>query len=180
MKDFVLITGNQHKADYLKMWLGSPVEHHKVDLDELQSLDVKEIVDHKVHQAYDILKRPVLVEDTSYRMYGLGHLPGPLIKWFLQDLGPEGLCKLASGLDTQNAQVSVTYAYFDGSEVHYFTHAVEGKVAPEPRGDHGFGWNATFIPEGSAKTYAEMTDDEIRPFSMRAQAIEKLREFLVA
>jgi non-canonical purine NTP pyrophosphatase (RdgB/HAM1 family) len=178
MKQFVLITGNQHKADYLRKWLGTPVEHHKVDLDELQSLDVTEIVDHKVRQAYEILKRPVLVEDTSYVMHGLGRLPGPFIKWFLQDLGPEGLCKLARGLDTQDAEVSVTYAYYDGEQITYFDHVVKGRVAPEPRGEHGFGWNATFIPEGSDKTYAEMTDDEIRPFSMRAQAIEKLRDFL--
>lgn len=142
MKQFVLITGNQHKADYLRKWLDMPVEHHKVDLDELQSMDVKEIVDHKARQAYEILKRPVLVEDTCYVMQGLGRLPGPYIKWFLQELGPEGLCKLARGLNTQDAEVSVTYAYYDGNQITHFDHAVKGTVVPEPRGDHGFGWNA--------------------------------------
>ena len=44
MKDVVFITGNQTKADYLAKFLGHPVEHMKVELDEIQSLDFKEVV----------------------------------------------------------------------------------------------------------------------------------------
>jgi XTP/dITP diphosphohydrolase len=62
--------------------------------------------------------------------------------------------------------------------MHFFENDVHGEVAPEPRGKYGFGWNAIFIPDGLDKTYAEMTDDEVRPFSVRAQAIDKIREFL--
>jgi hypothetical protein len=52
MQSIVFITGNQKKADYLAKYLGFPIEHIKVDLDELQSLDLREIVEHKVKQAY--------------------------------------------------------------------------------------------------------------------------------
>ncbi len=50
------ITGNQHKADYLAKYLGIEIAHRKIDLDELQSLDLHEIVTHKVKQAYDIVR----------------------------------------------------------------------------------------------------------------------------
>lgn len=178
MKDFVFITGNQHKADYLKKWLDMPVEHHKVDLDEIQSLDARKVVEHKVRQAYQVIQKPVLVEDVSFVFDAMGKLPGPLIKWFLEELDVPGLCKLADGLEHRKAHVSIVYALYDGERIEYFESTVRGAISSEPRGTHGFGWNAIFIPEGSNKTYAEMTDDEVRPYSIRAQAIEKLRAFL--
>ena len=45
------ITGNQNKADYLARLLGMEIVHQKVDLDELQSTSLHEIVEHKVRQA---------------------------------------------------------------------------------------------------------------------------------
>jgi non-canonical purine NTP pyrophosphatase (RdgB/HAM1 family) len=177
-KTFIFITGNQHKADYLAKWLEMPVDHRKIDLDEIQSLNLRVIVEHKVRQAYDIVKQPVLVEDVGFTFEALGRLPGPLIKWFLEELGDTGLCRLADGLEHRKAHVSIIYALFDGTDIHYFENHVQGAVAPEPRGEYGFGWNAIFIPDGLDKTYAEMTDDEVRPFSVRAQAIEKIKDFL--
>lgn len=180
MKDFVFITGNQHKADYLAKWLGTKVAHHKVDLDELQSLNLRAVTEHKVRQAYGRLKQPVMVEDIALTFTAMGRLPGTFIKWFLEEMGNEGLCKLADGLEHRGATASICYAYFDGQRVVFFEHHVPGTVADQPRGGHGFGWNPVFIPEGSAQTYGEMTDDEVRPFSVRAHAIEKLRAFLQA
>jgi len=178
MTDFVFITGNQHKADYFAMWLGVPVKHEKVDLDEIQSLDLETIVDHKVRQAYAIVQKPVLVEDVSLRFTAMGRLPGPLVKWFLEELGVDGLCKLADGLPHRRAEAKVEYALFDGYQAHHFVGVVNGTVATSPQGSHGFGWNPVFIPEGSNKTYAEMSDEEVRGFSMRAQAVTKLKNYL--
>ncbi|MEK7153184.1 MAG: non-canonical purine NTP pyrophosphatase, partial [Patescibacteria group bacterium] len=96
---FTFISGNQHKVDYLAKWLGRPIEYQKIDLDEIQSLDLKAVAEHKVRQAYAILKRPVLVEDVGFTFEAMGRLPGPLIKWFLEELGVAGLCNLADGLE---------------------------------------------------------------------------------
>jgi non-canonical purine NTP pyrophosphatase (RdgB/HAM1 family) len=176
--DFTFISGNQHKVDYLVKWLGRPVDHHKADLDEVQSLSLRAVAEHKARQAYELVKRPVLVEDVGFVFKAMGQLPGPFIKWFLEDLGDQGICRLVNGLDSRNARVSIAYVLYDGKAMHFFENHMDGEVPPEPRGNYGFGWNAIFIPEGSNKTYAEMTDDEVRPFSVRAQAIEKLKEFL--
>lgn len=86
VQEITFITGNQDKADYLARYLGFPVEHLKLDLDEIQSLDLKEIVEHKVQQAYEKIRRPVLVEDVSLEFLALGRLPGPFIRFFLEKM----------------------------------------------------------------------------------------------
>jgi inosine triphosphate pyrophosphatase len=177
MKNVVFITGNQGKADQLAHWLGQPIDHRKVDVDEIQSLDLRAVVEHKVRQAYDLVNQPVLVEDVAVTMTAMGHLPGTFIKWFLQELGNDGLCKLADGLEHRTAVASICYGYYDGQKVHFFEAHVPGRIADQPRGE-AFGWNPVFIPDGSTKTYGEMSLEEARPYSMRAQAIAKLRKFL--
>jgi len=178
IKDFTFISGNEHKVAQLTVWLGHPVKHKKLDVDEIQSLDSRAVTEHKVRQAYTQLRQPVLVEDVSLTFTAMGALPGTYIKWFLQELKPEGLCRLAAAQTHQKAAASITYAWYDGVSIHFFENVMPGTIAPEPRGSSDFGWNSVFIPEGSTKTYGEMTDEEKRPFSMRAKAIEKLRAFL--
>ena len=75
MQSITFITGNQKKADYLAKYLGFAIEHEKIDLDELQSLDLREIVEHKVKQAYEKIGKPVLVEDASLEFLALGRHP---------------------------------------------------------------------------------------------------------
>ena len=54
-----------------------------------------------------------------------------------------------------------------------------GRVAFERlAGDYGFGYDPLFIPEGSTKTYAEMTPAEKNALSHRGRAVRKLAEFL--
>lgn len=183
--DLVFITGNQAKADYLAKWLGHDVEHQKVDLEEIQSLDPIEVIEHKARGAYELVKRPVLVEDVQLSFNALGgKLPGTYIKWFLEEMGNEGLVKMLNAFDDRTAIASIVYGLFDGEKLHIFEGKKTGHITTElPKTDndgwHGSkSWNFGFIPDGSDKTYAEMTDEELKPFSHRAQAIEKLAAFL--
>lgn len=176
--DLVFITGNQYKADFLAKWLGYSVEHHKLDLDELQSLDLNAIVEHKARQAYDILKRPVLVEDASLSLTAIGRLPGPFIKWFLKEMGPEGLCKLARSLPSQEAHGEVCYALFDGADVKFFEGEMRGRIAKEVRGTGGFGFDPIFINDGYDITRAEMDEDTYAKTSYRTDAMTKLKRYL--
>ncbi len=47
------ITGNLGKVEQLKRYLHYPVTHQKLDLTEIQSLDLLEVVRHKAKEAYD-------------------------------------------------------------------------------------------------------------------------------
>jgi len=176
--DLVFITGNQHKADFLAKWLGRPIQHHKLDLDELQSLDLHTVVEHKVRQAYDILKKPVLVEDASLTFPAMGRLPGTFIKWFIEEMGLEGLHKLALSLPSQEAHGTVCYAFYDGKDVKIFDGEMHGRIGPEIRGTGGFGFDAMFINDGYDITRAEMDEEVHAKTSYRTDAMTKLKEYL--
>ncbi len=58
-----------------------------------------------------------------------------------------------------------------------FEGTIKGTIIAERRGDTGFGYDPVFIPEGSIKTFAEMTLPEKNIFSHRKMAIKKLVEY---
>jgi len=177
MMDLVFVTGNQAKADYLAQWLGRVVEHQKVDIDEIQSLDPIRVLQEKARSAYEIVQRPVLVEDVSLTFTAMGHLPGTLIKWFLEELGVEKLASLAQKLPDQHAVASITYGIFDGLKLVTFSGEAKGVIVPKPRGK-SFGWNTIFMPDGFTKTYAEMTPEEFHTHSHRGIALRKMQTYL--
>lgn len=176
--ELTFITGNPNKAKYLADYFHVAVTHQKLDLPEIQSLSLREVVEDKARRAFAEIGKPVLVEDVSLTFHALGELPGPLIKWFLQSLGNEGLCRLAGGYADKNATATVEFAYCDGPEVHVFSGSIDGSIAEEPRGNTNFGWDPVFIPKGHNKTWAEMTTDEKHETSMRKIALAKLSRFL--
>lgn len=178
MKDFIFVSGNLDKVRLLERYLGQKVAHHKINLTEIQSLEPHEVVEHKAREAYRILQRPVLIEDTALSFTALGRLPGPFVKFFLSDVGNEGLCKLLRDYSDRSATASVMYGFYDGTRFHTFNGQIRGTVPPKPRGNKGMGWDPVFIPEDSTKTYAEMSEAEIASFSVRNQAVKKLKKYL--
>ncbi len=178
MKKLTFITGNAGKAKYLSDYFHTPIEHIKLDLQEIQSLNLKEVVEDKAKRAYEIIKSPVLVEDVSLAFGGLKKLPGPLIKWFLETLGNDGICNLLNKFEDRSAFAEVCFAICDENGVKVFNGEMEGSIAIEPKGEKGFGWDPIFIPKGYQKTWAEMTDDEKHATSMRKIALEKMVKYL--
>ncbi len=178
MTDITFITGNQGKVDALAHWLGFSLKHHKLDLEELQDLDPVKVAEHKVKQAYEVLQTPVLIEDVAIWFTALGRLPGTYIKWFIEEIGNEGLCRLLKDFDDRSATASVIYGYYDGKTMRTFEGQATGVIAGAPRGNNGFGWDPIFIPDGSNKTYGEMDMNELTGYSVREVAVKKLKEFL--
>lgn len=177
MKKLAYATGNQSKADRMAKYLGVPIEHVKLDLEELQTMDLEEIIKHKVYQAYDIVKRPVIVDDVSFWCVGLGGLPGPFVKFFLEHLEDQALCSLLDGKD-RSARATCTIAYYDGNELKIFVGELQGKVAMQPHGDNGFGWDAIFEPEGyGGRTRAELNDAEYEEAYRKYRAVDELEAF---
>jgi non-canonical purine NTP pyrophosphatase (RdgB/HAM1 family) len=180
MTNVTFITGNQNKADYLARLLGINISHHKVDLDELQSTSLHEIVEHKVRQAHAVVNSPVLVEDVSLEFVALAGLPGPFIKFFVeQENGLENLCRMLDGFNDRRAVVRVTFGYYDGQTVRMFDGELSGTIAEHPRGDGGYGWDKIFCPDGyDGKTRAELSavDDEATYQVMKPFAA--IRDFL--
>ena len=141
--------------------------------------DLHEVVDFKVAAAFDAVRKPVLVEDTSLELLGLGSFPGPLIKWFLGSVGAEGICTAAHAFGDSRAVARCLTCAGDGVETVKGEGVVLGTIALRPRGANGFGWDSAFIPDdGDGRTFAEMTDDEKNAMSHRQKAFVALRDAL--
>ncbi|HWY80222.1 MAG TPA: non-canonical purine NTP pyrophosphatase [Candidatus Sulfotelmatobacter sp.] len=177
MNSLTFITGNLNKVKWTQKYTHIPLEHKKLDLVEIQSLNIKEVVEHKLKEAYRILQKPVLVEDTSLIFHSLGKLPGPFIKWFLQELGPKELCNSITD-DNRTATAIVLFGMYDHGKISFFEGKSNGSIAKKPRGQNGFGWDSIFIPEGKTKTHAEMTDRELDKINIRRIALEKMKKEL--
>ncbi len=175
----IFITGNQSKADYLARQLGVELEHRKIDLDEIQSTDLHDIVAHKLKQAYAACGAPVLVEDVSLVYTALGDLPGPYIKWFVEHAGAEACCKMLDGFDDRSARIRCTFGYYDGERMEFFDSELPGTIADRPRGDNGFGFDTFFINEGYDITRAEMSQEENeRTYATMMKPFAQVREFV--
>ncbi len=177
MTNITFITGNQNKADYLAKYLGHPVDHVKIDLDEIQSLDLKEIVEHKVRQAYEKIKKPVIVEDVSLEFEALGGLPGPFIKFFVEKVPFERICAMVNG-QTRKATARCVFGYFDGQDLELFEGNLGGEVAETPSGENGYGWDKIFIPQGYTITRASLREEDDQKTYLQIKPFGKLKQYL--
>lgn len=124
---------------------------------------------------------PVFIEDTSLCFDAFKGLPGPYIKDFLKSLGAEGLYKLLDGFpENKKGQAICTIAYTEGEnqEIHIFQGISEGEIV-FPRGCLDFGWDPCFLPNGSSKTFGEMTHDEKDSVSHRFKAVIAFKTHLL-
>lgn len=177
--DLLLATGNTNKAKAIQSILGRPVHIIDLDLPEIQAINVHEVIEQKARSAFELIGKPVLVEDTSLSVHSWNNLPGALIKWFLDSVGNEGICQMLESYDQLEATAETSIGYFDGKQFFSFSGKMEGHISSQPRGKNGFGWDPIFVPNGWGKTLAEMSDSERDEFaSMRTKAVLKLKDFL--
>lgn len=179
MANITFITGNQNKADYLAKYLGFPVDHVKLDLDEIQSLDLKEITEHKVRQAYGLINKPVIVEDVALEFAALGGLPGPFIKFFIENIPFEEICSMING-KSRDASARCVFGYFDGQSLELIEGCLDGTIAETPSGENGYGWDKLFIPQGYAVTRASLSEEDYQKTYLMFKPFEKLKEYLVS
>jgi inosine triphosphate pyrophosphatase len=170
---FTLVTGNKGKlAEWQRLVPADfQLDATDIDLPEIQSLDSREIAADKARRAYEIVGKPVVVEDLAAGLNILNGLPGPFIKFFQQELGTNALFQLAGKEST--ATVSCTACYYDGTSYIFGEGIVHG-TAVQARGDNGFGFDFCFVPHGQTMTYAEMTPAQKDTVSHRRLAVDDL------
>jgi XTP/dITP diphosphohydrolase len=134
----------------------------------------------KAADAYAQLGEPVLVDDTGLTLHAWNGLPGALVAWFLDTVGPRGILTMAAGLTDRRATVSTALGYATADGVRVFQGTVNGSLATELRGTSGFGYDSIFIPDSdtSHRTYAQMTSEEKNKISHRRRAVEDMRNAL--
>ncbi|KAI0199072.1 inosine triphosphate pyrophosphatase [Astrocystis sublimbata] len=185
---------------------GTAVRNQALDLPEIQG-SLEDVTREKCRVAAEQVGGPVLVEDTCLCFNALNGLPGPYMwvviislspslslylvilfdsvilkcknnsKWFMKDIGHEGLNNLLAAYDDKSAQAVATFGFCKGpgQEVLLFQGRTDGRIVPA-RGPTHFGWDAIFEYEG--ETYAEMDKGKKNGISHRGKALEKLRQWM--
>jgi len=126
----------------------------------------------------------VLGEDSGIEVDGLGGRPGILSARYA---GPdasdeENAAKLLEELRSVEGEgrraryVSELVLLGPALEEVRGTGVLEGRIAENPRGSGGFGYDPVFVPDGETRTVAELGDAWKAQWSHRARAASALRE----
>ncbi len=173
------ITGNPGKFAEAQAVFGTGLLQATLDLPELQDLDPHVVMKHKLEAAKVHGVSPCIVEDSSLVLACLqDKLPGPFIKWFEDALGVDGIVLLTQQYGNTRATGRTLVGYVDAEgNSHVFEGTLEGEIVPA-RGSNDFGYGPIFKPEGSEKTFGEMSREEKYRISSRGIAFKKLKEHL--
>ena len=172
-------TTNRNKLDEFRRILPDiEIVGVKLAIEEIQSLDPYKVVEHKAMEAYKANDyNPILVEETSLALRGLGGRPGTYIKDFCEEAEMRRMIAEGwlNGRD-RTAVAKVLIAVYDGAEAQIREGLTAGTIAESLRGANGFGWDDMFVPEGDTRTFAEMNDGEKDQHNMRRKALLALRD----
>jgi XTP/dITP diphosphohydrolase len=120
----------------------------------------------------------ILAEDSGIESNGLGGLPGVHSARYAGEKASdmENTFKLLKMLQLKSTDRSAQFQCFvvayspDGTE-HQFQGTLRGTLAPALKGQHGFGYDPIFIPEGQTQTLAELGPGFKRQHSHRHLAM---------
>lgn len=185
----VFASNNQHKVDEIRSIIGD-----KFDIITLKEagIDIDIPEPHATLEANASEKSAVIYrmtgiscfsEDTGLEVYALNGEPGVKSARYAGDgrSFDANIEKLLSNLsdkpDRRARFRAVISLLIDGKET-LFEGICEGRIIEERHGVKGFGYDPVFIPEGSTKTFGEMSMEEKTKYSHRARATEKLVAFL--
>jgi XTP/dITP diphosphohydrolase len=125
--------------------------------------------------------RWVLGEDSGIEIDGLGGGPGVRsARWAEGREAERAVEELrgVKGLGRQARYVCELVAISPNGTEHRGTGILEGRIAEEPSGSGGFGFDPVFIPQGEERTVADLGDQWKLEHSHRARAARALLEAL--
>ncbi len=177
---FTVVTSNENKAKEVATFFAgvAEVRHTFLDIPEFRDNDVGIIAKEKARYAWDVLRCPLIVDDTGFFVTALNGFPGPYAAYVLDTIGMEGILCLLEGVKDRSAYFETAIAFADGEGIiRVFRGVVEGTIV-SPRGEEGFGYDPIFSVDGL--TFAERTTAEKTTMSHRGHALAALRQFLVS
>ncbi|MEN2998992.1 MAG: XTP/dITP diphosphatase [Acidilobaceae archaeon] len=175
MGKIAVVTTNLAKGEEARRILerlGVEAEVVEMEKLEVQSESLEEIALRAARAAFEVLRRPLLVDDSGLFVEALNGFPGPYSSYVYKKIGLRGILKLLQGEVNRSAYFKTALAFVSPEGEKVFVGIVRGRIAEEPRGRGGFGFDPIFVPEGHDRTFAEMEGWEKDRVSHRARAYE--------
>lgn len=122
-------------------------------------------------------------DDTGLIVDALGGAPGVhTARYAGEDCDPDKnidlLLRNLEGVADRRARFRTCMALSVDGKEHTFEGTVEGSIALERSGSHGFGYDPVFIPEETGVCFAEMSDEGKNAISHRGRAITAMMKWL--
>lgn len=141
----------------------------KIDIKELQTEDIDELIKYKAKKAYQELHRPVLVEHTALGIDAFKGLPALQTSYFYKKMDCEAIVEYCSYKNNFTAYAESIFCFCDGKEYKIGKGIDKGTIVnslSDIKGTSGFGWDKIFVPSENnpAKvTYAsDLSKKQIR------------------
>lgn len=191
-KKLVFATGNQGKVNEFRQMLGE--EYEICSMKDL-NLDIDIVEDGKTFEENAVIKAKavmeatgemVLADDSGFEVDCLNKEPGIYSARYMGEDTPysiknQELLRRCEGVPEEKRDARfvcvIACAYPDGS-VDTATGIIEGKIAHEPKGENGFGYDPIFFLPERGCTTGELLPEEKNQISHRGIAIRKMVKIL--
>ncbi len=132
---------------------------------------------------YELTGKNCFSEDSGLETAALDGAPGVRSARFADGepqyaSNTDKLLALLNGKEDRSARFKTVISLIINGEEALFEGTCEGTIAREPLGTGGFGYDPVFIPDGSTKTFGQMSLEEKQEFSHRKKAVKKLVVYL--
>lgn len=189
MKTIIFATNNENKVIEVKAILNEKfqvlsLKDAGIDIDIPEPFDtLEENAAEKARVINRITHQDCFAEDTGLEVESLMGEPGvKSARYAGQERNfDKNIDKLLTNLknkENRSARFRTVVCLLENGKQKSFEGICKGIIIAARRGNHGFGYDPVFIPDGSSKTFAEMNLEEKNTFSHRKKAIEKLTDYL--
>lgn len=185
-KKLLFVTGNDNKINEAWMYLSNyDIEKAWVEVPEIQSVKVTEVIKEKLNSAFSQTESPCFVMDASLVINGMcdiqnreKNFPWALIKDVFRSMGAENIAKIVQITNDKRCQWKSILGYHDGVEQHFFEESVDWNIADVPRWTNGYDWDTIFIPKWESRTFAEMSPEEKQQYALTRKLYTQFWNFL--
>lgn len=179
MRTVYFVTENRSKFEEAKLLLKNVrLVMKNLKLAEIQTPDQEKVVLDKARQAFYMLKKPVIVDDTGIYFDDYENFPGTYTKPLVESIGFKGVERLLNG--NRKAHFQTLLCYKDAETEKVFAGVWKGRIARSISRKFNPEWqyNSIFVPEGFRKHLSEIPMEERARHSHRKKAIIKLMRWL--
>ncbi len=175
------VTGNSAKlrtAQNFLQEMGIEVEQGVVDVDEIQSESIEKIALDKARKSFEILQRPLIVNDSGWFFLGLNGFPGAFMKYVNQWFSGENFLDLTRNLKDRRVILKQVIVWTDGKDYKVFEHDTHCFLHREIKGDSPRMSDNLVGPSEEGISFGEMTEKEDFKLDGEDAVWKELVEFL--
>ncbi len=189
MLTLIFATNNAHKVQEIQAAIGDKLivislREAGIDIDIPEPYDTLEAnATQKSRTIQQLTGKNCFSEDTGLEVDALNGEPGVKSARYAGedkafDKNIEKLLEKLGDNPQRSARFRTVISLLWGNEEYLFEGICEGTITGDKRGAGGFGYDPVFVPEGSTRTFAEMSLEEKGRYSHRKKAADKLVSFL--